>query len=141
MKIVRSILAILAGTGAMFAFVEGIEYLLVVIISGADSADSEKYFAVRNQTGIITTKHFYNLMGGFIGGWVTCKIARYRLKTHGLVLMGLQVLSFIYAMTDPVMKTFAPQWAWISFGIVTLTGIWLGTNQVIRKQRLSIRTI
>lgn len=132
MKIIRSVIAVLAGLIVLTVVGETIEYVITVFIYGADSGSNESYFGIRNQPLNLVYKLIYNFLCGMLGGVVAVKIASNRKPIHGYALASIQLISFIWAMTDNEMRSFAPLWAWVSFTVVTVGGIITGARLAVR---------
>jgi hypothetical protein len=137
---IRSVLAIVIGMAIITGIAEAVEYLIVSVIKGvkADPANPDAYFAARNESSILALKHVYNFLAGLAGGFIGVWVAGRKEMAHGWVLMLIQALAIAYAMLTPSLAKGAPLWAWVSFGVATLVGIYAGALlRVKRKKRLT----
>jgi hypothetical protein len=130
MKWIRSILSIIAGLVVITVVAEGIEYLIVSVIMGIESDPNNPapYFNARNQPLILGLKHVYNFASGFAGGYAAARIAGYKESVHGWVLMSVQALAILWAVTQPDMAQWMPLWAWGTVAIATVGGVFFGVR-------------
>ena len=76
MRILRSVLAALAGLVLITAIVEPLEFALVALVNGGMTTDQNIYLSVRNQPGFLAAKLLYNTAAAFVGGFVAAWLAR-----------------------------------------------------------------
>lgn len=110
----RSVASILIGMMVITLVAEGIEFVLIAALNGGIPSDQEAYFAVRNRSGVLIAKLFYNGGAAFLGGYAAALIAGKYEVSYGLALAGFQLLGFVYGMTDPTIAATTPDWMWIA---------------------------
>ena len=110
----RSVASILIGMMVITLVAEGIEFVLIAALNGGILTDQEAYFAVRNRSGVLIAKLFYNGGAAFLGGYAAALIAGKYEVSYGLALAGFQLLGFVYGMTDPTIAATTPDWMWIA---------------------------
>ena len=127
MKVVRSIIAVFIGLMLISILVEGIEFGLVSLLNGGmpSTEDPEAYFAIRNQTGVLLLKLFYNTIGAVIGGYVTGWISGEHPR-HGFALAIIQTIALIYGMFSEF-GVYTPIWMWILLILLTFPAIISGS--------------
>jgi|GEM_PF-3205017 hypothetical protein len=106
----RSVASILIGMMVITFVAETIEFVLIAVLNGGILTDQEAYFAVRNRSGVLVAKLFYNGGAAFLGGYVAALIAGKSEVSYGLALAGFQLLGFVYGMTDPEISGTIPDW-------------------------------
>lgn len=128
MKIIRSILAIVVGLLVITIVAEGIEYFIVAVIMDvpSDVNNPAPYFTARNQPLILVLKHLYNGLAGLAAGYLLAKIAGYKEKMHGWILIFVQTIAIIWTLTQPDMAKWLPIWLWITITVATLGGVYGG---------------
>ena len=104
-------------------------------LNGGILTDQEAYFAVRNRSGVLVAKLFYNGGAAFLGGYVAALIAGKSEVSYGLALAGFQLLGFVYGMTDPEISGTIPDWMWIAIIVTMMPLIVFGA--IIRSRRKS----
>jgi hypothetical protein len=136
MKWIRSILAIVAGMVVITAVTELIEFTIVSILLGveANPLNPTPYFLARNQTPVLVAKHFYNFIAGFVAGYTTAKIAGYKEQLHAYIVIGLQVLAILFAITQPEISKWLPLSLWASVTLLTILGVVLGMRQYLKQK-------
>lgn len=131
----RSVASILIGMMVITFVAETIEFVLIAVLNGGILTDQEAYFAVRNRSGVLVAKLFYNGGAAFLGGYVAALIAGKSEVSYGLALAGFQLLGFVYGMTDPEISGTIPDWMWIAIIVTMMPLIVFGA--IIRSRRKS----
>lgn len=127
LNMMRIVGGVAAGMIAISLIVEPIEFVLVTLANGGGiTMDPKHYFAIRNRDAFLAAKLVYNAIGGAAGGWIAAFISPAAPLRTGLVLAGLQAVTFVWAMNDTALAPTAPAWAWPAFAITTCGGIVLG---------------
>lgn len=116
----RSLLAIILGTGVISLLVEPLEFTLVNAAASGPIADMAGYFAVRNQPGILTAKLVYTTAAALLGGYLAAKIAGRAEVAHAGFAAAVQTVALIWGATTSEYASFTPSWVWIA--LVVLTG-------------------
>lgn len=124
--VVRSVSAIVVGMVLITLIVEGLEFLLVTLVSGGLVTETDAYFAIRNRPPFLAAKLAYNGAGALLGGWVTARIAGRRPRTHGAFLAAIQTVGFLVGIADPAIRATGPLWMWITLTPLMAAGILLG---------------
>ncbi len=132
-----SVASILIGMMVITFVAESIEFAIVTMVNGSILTDEEAYFAIRNQSGILVAKLFYNGLAAFIGGYVAAWIAGKSERAHGIALAVLQLVGLIYGMTDPQISLTTPDWMWIAMIVTLMPLIVFGAIFRSRKRDLS----
>ena len=129
MKIVRSVLAIVLGMAVVTVVSEGIEFALVTALNGSVTTDLPRYFAVRNQPGVLAAKLVYNGLGALLGGYVAAAVAGRAPLAHGIVVAVLQLAGLLWGMLFSEYKDTSPTWLWLALAAsmtpLIVAGAWL----------------
>ena len=128
MAIVRSIVGIVAGLLVITLIAEGIEFALVSALNGGVETDQERYFAIRNQTGVLIAKLFYNSLAAFAGGYAAARVAGRAALYHGIALAAIQTATFVWGMTLSEFAGTTPLWAWLALTVLMIAFIVLGAR-------------
>jgi hypothetical protein len=136
MRLLRSVLAVVAGLLLITAIVEPLEFGLVSLVNGSVTTDPDRYFAVRNRPWFLAAKLGYNTAAAVAGGFVTAWLARRSAVSHGAALAVVQTAAFAWALANPQMRQTAPVWVWAALIVLTFAGIMWG---VLIQQRRHAR--
>lgn len=133
MKIVRSILGVVAGLIVISVIAEGIEWLLVSLLHGGAVTDPETYWSVRNRPLVLGLKLVYNTVAAGVGGYLAAWIAGGRQLAHGAALAIVQLALFVWGMTASEYAGTTPAWAWITLCLTMTAAILLGARLRARR--------
>jgi hypothetical protein len=136
-RALRSIAAVVAGLMAISLIVEAIELTLVTIVNGGMTMDPVVYFGTRNRPWFLAIKLVYNTAGAVAGGWLTAWLAGRAPMAHGIALAVVQAAALGYAVTDPAMRQWTPDWMWAALAAVSTFGVILGAR--LRQRRMTAR--
>lgn len=128
MRMLRSVIAVIAGLVLISLIVEPLEFALVALVNGAVVTEQEAYFTVRNQPALLAAKVVYNTAAAVIGGYVAAWIARRAPLTHGVTLALVQTVAFGWALTRPELRGTTPDWMWACLIVLTFGGIVAGST-------------
>jgi hypothetical protein len=128
MKIARSILAVLLGLVLISILVEAIEFALVALVNGGSTTDPVVYFGIRNRPWFLALKLVYNTAGAIAGGLAAAWIAGRSPRAHGIALAAVQAAALAYAVTDPAMRLWTPDWMWAALIVVSTVGVIWGAR-------------
>ncbi|MEO1652617.1 MAG: hypothetical protein AAFU64_03645 [Bacteroidota bacterium] len=130
MKIIRLIIGVFIGLMAITFVAETIEFITVKLVTGSPFAEltqnPDSYFKVRNRTWILIFKIFYSLLGGLAGGYLATWISGKGSLLAIFILIGVQVLSLVWAGFLSELGQTGPTWMWIYLILVIPLGIWWG---------------
>ena len=133
-RIFRTSLALIVGLFAISMFVESLEFVIVAIANGSVTSDPEVYLAIRNQTWILITKLIYNAVGAVAGGYISARLAGYADRNRGVALAAIQLLAFLWALTQPEIRNSTPGWMWALLIPLTVGGIVVGASLCAKQQ-------
>ena len=128
MKVLRSVLAVLAGLVAISLLVEAVEVSLVTLVNGGMTMDPVVYFGTRNRPWFLAIKLVYNTASAIAGGWLAAWIAGRSPLAHGIALGVVQAAALGYAVTDPAMRLWTPDWMWAALAVVSTVGVIWGAR-------------
>ena len=138
MQIVRSVLSVVVGLAVLSLVAEGIEVAIVTAVHGASAMSSpDIYFAVRNHTGILVAKFFYNTGSACLAGYVAAWIAGRAPGAHGAALALIQTAMFIWGMALSEFAGTTPVWVWVPLIPLMGAALWLGALAQGRSRRSS----
>ena len=130
MKVIRLIIGIITAMIVLTIVVEGIELLIVRLVSGQSieyfSNDQSEYFAIRNQTWILVLKVCYTFLAALLAGWLGSKITKFLQKQFFVLIAILQSTAFLYAMLFSEFKDTLHPFYWIFLLMIVLGGLYLG---------------
>ena len=136
MKVVRIILGILVGMIAITLVAELIEFATVKFVSGESfevlSTDQQRYFEIRNQTGILIFKMFYTLLAVAVAGYLTSWVTKFYVRVAISLLILIQIVSLIWAGFLSELSATGPTWMWIMLIVITPIGVYAG--QILRER-------
>lgn len=127
-KVLRSILGVVAGLIAISVIAEGIELLLVTVLHGGAVTDPDVYWKVRNRTPVLGLKLVYNTLAAGVGGYLVAWIAGHRHLAHGAALAIVQLVLFVWGMTASEYAGTTPAWVWITLCVTMSASILLGAR-------------
>lgn len=127
-RILRSLLAVVAGLALISGVVEAIEFGLVTLVNGGPTMDSELYYEIRNRPWFLAVKLGYNTAAAVGAGFLAAAIAGRAYVAHGLALGLVQTLAFGWALTQPDLSRWTPGWVWAALIVSTFAGIVLGAR-------------
>lgn len=133
MKWIRTALAIIVGLLAISLIVEPLEFGLVTLLNNGAAPEPGRYLEIRNQPLFLGFKFFYNFLAAVLGGYLGAWVGGRRPILHGFALAVVQSALFVWAMSRPEMRAFAPIWAWAGFIVATAMGAVFGS--VLRARR------
>jgi hypothetical protein len=134
MKVLRSVVAVLAGLVLISAIVEPLEFMLVALVNGQPTTDPDRYFAVRNQPLFLAAKLLYNTVAAVGAGVVTAWLAPRAWVRHGIALAVIQTVAFAWALATPELRRTTPDWMWAALIPLTSAGIVLGALLLERRR-------
>jgi hypothetical protein len=130
MKYVRFVLGIIVGMLMITIIAEGIEFLIVKLVSGKTfeylQSNQDEYFSFRNRNWILVFKILYSLIAGIIGGYLTAWISKGLAKIAIYFLLLIQSTSLIWGGFISEWSTTGPIWMWLYLIFVIPLGIWIG---------------
>lgn len=126
MKVLRSVVAVLAGLVLISAIVEPLEFMLVALVNGQPTTDPDRYIAVRNQPVFLAAKLLYNTVAAVGAGFVTARLAPRAGVRHGIAVAIIQTVAFGWAVASPELRRTTPDWMWAALIPLTAAGIVLG---------------
>lgn len=126
MKAVRSVLAVVLSLVLISILVQAVEFALVALAHGGTTNDPIVYFGVRNRPWFLVLKLLYNTAGAVVGGFVAGWIAGRAPLAHGIALAVVQAAALAYAVADPAMRLWTPDWMWAALAIVSTLGVLWG---------------
>lgn len=135
MKGLRSVVGIIAGLLAISVLVEAVEVTLVTLVNGGMTMDPVVYFGTRNRPWFLAIKLVYNTAGAVAGGWLAAWIAGRAPMAHGVALAIVQAAALGYAVTDPAMRQWTPDWMWAALAVVSTLGVLWGAR--LRQRRIA----
>jgi hypothetical protein len=124
----RSVLAVLVGLILISTVVEAIEFGLVTLINGKPTTDPVTYYAIRNRPWFLMLKLLYNTLAAVGAGYLVARIAGYAGLRHAVALAFVQTVAFVWALTQPQMRQWAPDWMWVSLIVLTIAGLVAGAR-------------
>ena len=125
-RLIRTILAVIAGLIAITLIVEPIEFLLVTIVNRGMTTDPYEYFLIRNRGWFLALKVIYNTGAAAIAGYLTAWIAGRAPFSHAVVVAVLQTIAFGFAFAIPELRSTGPDWMWVTLIIATPAAIVVG---------------
>lgn len=128
MRVLRSILGVVAGLIAISIIAEGIEFLLVTALQGGAVTDPDAYFEVRNRPLVLGLKLVYNTLAAGVGGYLAAWIGGRAHLAHGAALAVVQLVLFVWGMTASEYAGTTPAWAWITLCVTMSAAIVLGAR-------------
>jgi hypothetical protein len=134
-RIVRSVLAVVAGIVFLSVVVEALEFGLVTLVHGGTTTEPETYFSIRNRGWFLALKLAYNTLAAVGAGVVAALIAGYAPLKHGLAVAALQTLAFAWAVTQPEVRQWTPGWMWAALILLSFAGIMAGA--CLRSRRVA----
>lgn len=138
MTILRLIIGVLVGLFAITLVAESIEFVTVKIISGmkfSELTNNESgYFEARNTTGVLFFKATYSFLAGIIGGYLTSWISLGKPQLAIFLLIGIQILSLIWAGFFSDLSQTGPIWMWIYLIVIIPLGISFGHRILVKKK-------
>lgn len=140
MRILRSVLAVVAGLVLITLIVEPIEFALVALANGGVTTDQDVYFAVRNQPAFLAAKLVYNSLAAIAGGYAAAWLAGRAPMAHGIVLALVQTVAFGWALSQPTVRPTTPDWVWACLIALSFAGILAG-SALRRRRAASARTV
>jgi hypothetical protein len=132
-RIIRSLIGIVVGMFLISGIVEALEFGLVTAINGKPTTEPDVYYAIRNLGWFLGLKLVYNTAAAILGGFVTALIAGYSQMKHGITLAIIQTLAFGWALTQPEMSQWTPNWMWAALILLTFGGIIYGAQIQARR--------
>jgi hypothetical protein len=135
MRLLRSLLAVLAGLVLISLIVEPLEFALVALLNRGVTTDPDTYFSVRNQPMILAAKLVYNTAAAVIGGFVAARLARRAPVAHGMLLALIQTAAFGWALGTPALRRSTPDWMWACLIVLTFAGIVAGS--LLQRRRVA----
>ena len=141
MRILRSIAGVVAGLIAISLIVEAIELALVTIVNGGTTMDPVVYFGTRNRPWFLAIKLVYNTAAAVAGGWLAAWMAGRAPIAHGIALAIVQAATLGYAVTDPAMRQWTPDWMWAALVAVSTFGVIQGARLQQRSVFLAPRAL
>jgi hypothetical protein len=136
-RILRSVVGVVAGLIAVSVLVEAVEVSLVTFANGGMTMDPVVYFGTRNRPWFLAIKLLYNTAGAMAGGYLAAWIAGRAPVAHGVALAIVQAAALGYAVTDPAMRQWTPDWVWGALMIVSTIGVIQGAR--LRRRRAGVR--
>lgn len=140
MRMLRSVLAVLAGLVVISVLVESIEFALVALVNGGATTDPDTYFRIRNQPAFLAAKLVYNTAAAIVGGFLAAWLARRAAVAHGIVLAVVQTAAFGWALANPAIRRSTPDWMWACLIVLTFAGIVVGSLLQSRRIELADRS-
>ena len=137
MKVLRIFISVFVGLIAITLVAESIELITVKVISGKSfselTANESVYFEVRNTIGILLFKILYSFLAGISGGYLASRISLSRAHLTIRLLIGIQVLSLVWAGFLSELNQTGPVWMWIYMIVIIPSGIVFGHKINLRK--------
>ena len=128
MRVLRSVLAIVAGLMVISIIAEGIEFMLVTALHGGVATEPDVYWSVRNRPMVLGLKLIYNTLAAAGGGYLAAWIAGRRALAHGIALAAIQLALFVWGMTASEFAGATPTWAWSTLCVTMTAGILFGAR-------------
>jgi hypothetical protein len=138
MKLLRLAFGIILGLIAITLITESIEFSTVRLLSGESVEflrnNQNEYFRVRNQTGFLVFKLFYNLLAAVSGGFLMTLVTRSYHRIGLYVLIGIQTISILWVGFFSKYSNTAPTWLWVTLVFLTIFGIYQGYSLRLKKE-------
>lgn len=134
----RVVISVFVGLIAITLIAESVEFVTVKIVSGKNFSDltsnQSGYFEVRNTHGILLFKILYSFLAGIVGGYLAARISLGRPLLAILLLIGIQVLSLIWAGFFSELSKTGPFWMWVYLILLIPLGIFIGYKMRVKKK-------
>lgn len=137
-RVVRTVLAVVAGIVFISAVVEGLEFALVTLINSEPTTNPDVYYGIRNRGWFLATKLVYNSLAAIGGGFLAAAVAGYAQLKHGLAVAVAQTLAFLWGLTQPAVSRRTPGWMWACLIVLTFAGIVLGARMRATHRSVSV---
>lgn len=116
----RSLLALLVGTGLFRLVVQLLETVLVGAAANGPVTNESEFFAVRNRPALLAAALGYNSIAAFLAGYVMAKIADSRDVRLAGVGAAISTATLILAFTVGEYASYTPVWTRVA--LVLLVG-------------------
>ena len=137
-RLVRSLIAVLAGVGLVSIIVEVLEFMLVNAYAGARIANMDTYMAIRNEPVLMAAKLGYNTLASLLGGDVTARIAAGEELPHGLLAAAVKSAALIWGFTMDEFAALTP--VWMRVALLATTGPAMIAGAWVRARAASLRS-
>ena len=126
MKIVRSVLAVLAGLVTLTVVSLALEAAANPLLMHAFPAALPNEAALSQNVPARLLTLLLTMASVAVGGYVTAWIASGAAARHAVIMGGIEVLMTIAAML--VLQDKAPLWSWIAAIVLIVPAAWLGSR-------------
>lgn len=138
MTAIRLIFGVFVGLIAITVVAESVEFLTIKIVTGKQFSEltevQNEYFEIRNTTWILVFKSLYSFIAGVIGGYLATWISSGKPQLALILLIGIQVLSLVWAGFLSELSATGPLWMWIYLILVIPLGIFIGHKMRVKKK-------